>query len=324
MTAVTTSVRNDVVVPTAIAEAAASTRKQGKRLGLMFWLAVSWLVLVSLAALFADFLPLESLKKTDLLEAFAVQSGERSWLRTLWSPTLGRSLIGEPTLTQLVYGARSSLLIAFGTVIFGFVIGGALGMTSGYFQGRFDSALSFAMTALQSFPPLLFLLLMVTVRTKRDPSTPTSINSTPLLLLFSLGILSIPTLYRVVRVSTMVFSAREFVLAAKASGAKTGRVLLKEILPNVIKPMLAFGLVAAGTVMVIEGGLSFIGIGVGNAESWGKMISTGATTLRSAESAFKTPHLWAVPSLALLFTVLSFNHVGDKLRQRFEVKESGI
>ncbi len=325
-TIATTADTSDDTSTNKSAVAARRSRKEGKSLGFMFWLSVAWLSLLVFVAIFADVLPFKPLKEADLLAALPIQTGDKSWLRSLFSlkTPLGVSQSGVPTLTQLVYGARSSLLIAFGTVFFGFLVGGVLGMMAGYFQGRFDSVVSFVMTALQSFPPLLFLLLIVTVTARVDPGSPNSVNATPELLTLALGILSIPTLFRVVRAATFVFSAREFVLAAKASGARTPRILAREIFPNVFKPMLAFGLVAAGTVMVIEGGLSFIGVGVGNAESWGKMIADGATTLRSGESALKTPHLWAIPSLVLLLTVLAFNFVGDQLRQRFEVKESGI
>ena len=139
-------------------------------------------------------------------------------------------------------------------------------------------------------------------------------------LSLSLGILSIPTLYRVVRASTMQFADREFVLAARAMGATRGRILLREILPNVVKPMMAYGLVAAGSVMVIEASLSYLGIGVGDTWAWGKMIATG----QGLSMLNKGPNVAFIPIIILFLTVMSFNFIGDKMRERLETKQGGI
>ncbi len=109
-------------------------------------------------------------------------------------------------------------------------------------------------------------------------------------------------------------------LASRTLGAKTGRVLFREILPNVAKPMLAYGLVSAGNVMVIEGALSYLGLGVGDSWAWGKMIQSGAS-LREMRIS---PHIILAPALTLFLTVLSLNFVGDKLRERLEVKEGNL
>jgi peptide/nickel transport system permease protein len=97
-------------------------------------------------------------------------------------------------------------------------------------------------------------------------------------------------------------------------------VLLREIFPNVAKPMLAYGLVAAGGVMVIEGSLSFLGVGVGNVWAWGRVVQSGA----SVSELKNNPHITFIPGIVLFLTVLCFNFVGDKIRERLEVKEGNI
>ena len=103
-------------------------------------------------------------------------------------------------------------------------------------------------------------------------------------------------------------------------GATRGRILLREILPNVLKPMMAYGLVAAGSVMVIEASLSYLGIGVGDTWAWGKMIATG----QGLSMLSKGPNVAFIPIIILFLTVMSFNFMGDKMRERLETKQGGI
>ena len=112
---------------------------------------------------------------------------------------------------------------------------------------------------------------------------------------------------------------REYVLAARAMGASTLRILLREVLPNVILPVLAYGLVAMGLVVIVESALSFLGLSVEAPHpTWGGMIAEGKRHLAVA------PHVALVPSITMFLTVLSLNYVGDRLRSRFEVKESNL
>ena len=282
--------------------------KPKKRMGPFFWLATGWMGLVIFMAVFADLLPLKSQTDQDY-SALVLQKGQQvgsKWTSEHW---LGTDNIGRDLLARLAYGGRASMLIGLVTIVFGFVVGGGLGMMAGYFRGRRDNVTSFLVTTLQSFPPLMLLLLMVTFLGR--PST--------VKLTLALGILSVPGLFRVVRASTMQFAQREFVLAARAMGATSARVLAREILPNVLKPMMAFGLVAVGTVMVVEGTVSFLGYGVPPpTPAWGTMIQEARNKLEA------NPYYVFLPCLVLFLTVLSFNFIGDKLRERFEVKQSGI
>lgn len=279
-----------------------------KPMGLFFWVAVSWMALVVFMAVFADLLPLKDPQDQDYA-ALVAKGSQQIGSKSTAAHWLGTDNLGRDLLARLAFGGRASMLIGLATIVFGFLIGGVLGMVAGYFRGRKDNAMSFLVTVLQSFPPLMLLLLMVTFLGR--PST--------VKLTLALGILSVPNLFRVVRAATLQFSGREFVLAARAMGASSSRILFREILPNVAKPMLAFGLVGVGTVMVVEGTVSFLGYGVpAPTPAWGTMIQEARNKLEA------NPYYVFLPCIVLFLTVLSFNFIGDKLRERFEVKQGGI
>ena len=311
----------EVTAPPAPAPVPALEMPRTKRrgFGFMFWACSVWVGIVVVCAVLGERLPFAN-KDPDYLTAAYINDGK--WSRVFsWKHPLGTSQNGDDWLSAAVVGSRNSMIIAFATVIFGFLLGGGLGMIAGFMRGRVDTVLTFFATVLLSYPPLLFIILLLTLLAAGN-STGVSegLQASVWKLSLSLGILSIPTLYRVVRASTMQFADREFVLAARSMGASRARILLREILPNVVKPMLAYGLVAAGSVMVIEASLSYLGIGVGDTWAWGKMIATGAglSVLR------KGPNVAFVPIVILFMTVISFNFIGDKLRERLEVKQGGI
>jgi peptide/nickel transport system permease protein len=289
-----------------------------KGMGASFWVAITWLGIVLFFAVTGPYLPFVK-KEADFLvmgsELKAFGTFSRNHLLG-FDPSTGNDIF-----SMIVLGARNSLIIAFATILIGFVLGGGLGMIAGYRRGAFDTASSFVITVLLSTPPLLFILLMVSVLSAdTEGGINQGLQTSVAKLSISLGILSIPTIYRVVRGATMTYASREFVLAARAMGAKPGRVLLREIFPNVAKPMLAYGLVAAGGVMVIEGSLSFLGVGVGNVWAWGRVVQSGA----SVSELKNNPHITFIPGIVLFLTVLCFNFVGDKIRERLEVKEGNI
>lgn len=297
---------------------AATTRKKG--FGIPFWVFVGWLGIVMIWAVFGKHLPFAH-KSPDYITAAAINDGH--WTKVFsMKHLLGTDQNGNDWLSAAVVGARNSMIIAFATVFLGFLLGGALGMIAGYRKGKVDTVLTFFTTTLLSIPPLLFIILLLTIFTAggNGSGIAQGLQTSVWKLSLSLGILSVPILFRVVRASTIQFANREFVLAARSMGASSTRILMREILPNVVKPMAAYGLVSAGSVMVIEGALSYLGIGVGEGWAWGKMIATGSgsTILQ------KGPNVAFVPIVILFLTVLSFNFIGDKLRERLEVKQGGI
>jgi peptide/nickel transport system permease protein len=263
--------------------------RRTRRLGPLFWTAMVWIVFVIAAAALADLLPLPSPTDMDML----ARRGAPSVLH--W---LGTDALGRDELARLIYGARISLTVGLCAPIIGVTVGGALGMLAGYFRGRFESLVVGSMDVLLAFPPLI-LALAVTAY----------LGQSILNLTCILGVLGIPAFMRVARAATLTLARREFVIAAQALGATHARVLLRELLPNVFLPLLAFFLLGVAVTIVAEGALSFLGLGVPPpTSSWGGMIGEGRESLEIA------PRLAFLPAIAMFLTVLAFNLVGDSLR----------
>ncbi|MGY4426758.1 ABC-type dipeptide/oligopeptide/nickel transport system permease subunit [Bradyrhizobium sp. JR6.1] len=212
-------------------EATPVRRRRG--LGMLFWCAIGWMVLVFAVAIFADLLPLPSPTDMDMLERRAPVSAEH-WL--------GTDGLGRDELSRLIYGARISLIVGLCAPMIGVTIGGALGILAGYFRGRFESFVVGGMDVLLAFPPLI-LALAVTAFLGQSIFNLTCI----------LGVLGIPAFMRVARASTLTLARREFVIAAQALGATHARILLRELMPNVMLPLLAFFLLGVAVTIVVEG-----------------------------------------------------------------------
>ena len=259
-----------------------------RRLGPLFWAAIAWMIFVFAAAALAGLLPF-SPTDMDMLERRAPPSALH-WL--------GNDGLGRDELARLIYGARISLTVGLCAPIIGITIGGALGMLAGYFRGRFETLVVGSMDVLLAFPPLI-LALAVTAY----------LGQSLLNLTCILGVLGIPAFMRVARAATLTLARREFVIAAQALGATHARILLRELLPNVFLPLLAFFLLGVAVTIVVEGALSFLGLGVPPPiSSWGSMIGEGRESLEIA------PRLAFLPAITMFLTVLSFNLVGDTLR----------
>jgi len=280
-------------------EAVAAPVRKRRRLGVLFWAAIGWMTLVFAVAIFADVLPLPSPTDMDMLERRAPFSAEH-WL--------GTDGLGRDELSRLIYGARISLVVGLCAPVIGLVIGGALGMLAGYFRGRFESIVVGSMDVLLAFPPLI-LALAVTAYLGQSIFNLTCI----------LGALSVPAFMRVTRAATLTLARREFVIAAQALGASHGRILLRELLPNVLLPAGAFFLLGVAVIIVVEGSLSFLGLGVPPPiSSWGSMIGEGRESLDVA------PRLAFLPAAAMFLTVLSFNLVGDTLRALTDPRQGAL
>jgi peptide/nickel transport system permease protein len=286
----------DLGIDASVAEAPA---RRGRRLGLLFWMAIVWMIFVFAVAIFADVLPLPSPTDMDMLEKRAPFSAEH-WL--------GTDRLGRDELSRLIHGARISLVVGICAPVIGLVFGGALGMLAGYFRGRFESIVVGSMDVLLAFPPLI-LALAVTAY----------LGQTVFYLTCILGVLSIPAFMRVARAATLTLARREFVIAAQALGATHTRILLRELLPNVMLPSLAFFLLGVAVIIVVEGALSFLGLGVPPPiSSWGSMIGEGRESLDIA------PRLAFIPAIAMFLTVLSFNLVGDTLRALTDPRQGAL
>ncbi len=269
--------------------AAVAPLRRRRRVGGLFLAAVIWIAVIALAALFADLLPIPSPTDIDLLGKRAPPSAEH-WL--------GNDQLGRDVLARLIFGARISLTVGLLAPVIGVVVGGTLGMLAGYYRGRLETFIVGGMDVLLAFPPLVFALAVTTY-----------LGQSVLNITLVIGMLGIPAFTRVSRAVTLSLSEREFVTAARALGATHSRILLKELLPNVALPLVAFFLLGVAVTIVVEGALSFLGLGVPPpAPSWGSMIGEGR------ESLDITPWLAFLPALVMFLTVLAFNVVGDTLR----------
>lgn len=273
-------------------------RKQGR--GVIFWISLGWLGLVVSGAVAASWLPIDDPNAIDVVNRLQPPLGEGG--------VLGNDALGRDVLARLAYGARVSLTISAVAVTVGMSVGGLLGMVVGYFRGTLESVIMAAINVLLAFPGLILLLGFVAIAGQ-------SLSA----ITIAISFLSIPVYTRVARATTLMVSQREYVLAARSLGATDARILFKEIMPNVILPVAAFGLIALGVIIVAEGALAFLGLSVQPPDAtWGSMIAEGRNLLS------ETVWVALLPSLAMFFTVLSLNFVGDSVRSGFDVKESSL
>ncbi len=284
--------------PVSVVAPMARGRRQPR--GVIFWAAVVWLVVVIFGAVTASVLPLPDPNEIDIRAKLAGPFTE--------GHLLGTDGLGRDLLSRLASGARVSLTISFVSVAIGMVLGGTLGMMVGYFRGVFESVVMWAMNVLLAFPALIFLLGLVAF-----------VGQSMVAIIAAIAFFSIPIYARVARATTLAVSQREFVVASRAMGARSGRILFREILPNVLLPVGAFALVALGVVIVAEGTLAFLGLSVEPpAATWGGMIAEGRRHI------FETVNAALVPSVVMFLTVLALNFVGDSVRGRFDVRESNL
>ncbi len=261
-------------------------------------LGAVWIGLVVFAALAADWLPFPD--PNELTDDFNAVPGFNSH-------PLGTDPLGRDVLSRCIFGARVSMTVAIGGTAIAMVIGVTIGMFAGYLRGSVDTVISFLINFLLSFPALIFLIALVAAL---GPGLST--------LVIGLALLGIPNFARVARANTIAFSDREFVTASKALGASPIRILTRELLANVMLPVMSLALVVMATLVVAEGSLSFLGLGVPPpTPSWGGMLAEGREYLRDY------PHLVLVPSLFFFLTVFAFNRLGDWARGRIG-KESAI
>lgn len=296
--------------PLVAADAVPAGRTGKKKLGLGAWLSIGWLALVVVLAVAAPLLPLDD--PNESIGAIARQGpGAEGHI-------LGGDAIGRDMLTRTIYGARASLLVGVASIAIGLLVGGFAGLIAGYFRGRLDTILTGTFDILLAFPSLVLALSLVSFL-RAEPESGAKGLSTIQIVIIALGIVSIPLLARITRANTLTWAQRDFVLAARAQGAKNSRILLREVLPNVLPAMFSIALLGIAVAIIAEGGLSLLGVGVElPTPSWGNMIAEGRGSLRNA------PHIVFIPSIAIFLTVLALNYMGDVIRTHFDVRESAL
>jgi peptide/nickel transport system permease protein len=274
----------------------------GRRVGRAPWgyyIACAWLGAVVLAAIFAPLLPLWDPAIPDYKNVFGGITPQH-WL--------GGDTLGRDTFSRVVYGARASLLVGICAVVLGALVGGTLGMIAGYFGGRVERVLTWLADVVLAFPGLVLIIAMVAI-----------LGASLTNLIIGLAILSVPTFIRLTRATTLVVAQREYVQAARAYGCRPLRIILREIAPNVVLPVAAYAFIMVGVFIVVEGSLSFLGLGIPPpTPSWGGMIASGRAEL------LRYPHISLFPAAVMFLTVLSINYIGERTRKQFEVKESNL
>ncbi|MBB4931245.1 peptide/nickel transport system permease protein [Lipingzhangella halophila] len=211
---------------------------------------------------------------------------------------LGTDVNGNDVLSRLIHGGRSSLTVGVIVNIIGLAVGGTLGAIAPYLGGRADTLIMRALDVLIAFPSLVLVIVLAQVL---GPSLPNTI--------LALTAFSIPAVARVSRASTLKVMSMPYLQAAELSGSPWWRVLFRHVAPNIAPQLANYAMLGMALVVVTEGALSFLGLGVPPPQpSWGNMI------FEAQQSLSATPLLVLWPSLALLVTVLAFNLLGESIR----------
>jgi peptide/nickel transport system permease protein len=215
----------------------------------------------------------------------------------------GTDPVGNDVFSRILYGGQVSFEVGLAVTAIGVVVGGLLGMTSGYWGGAVDTVISRVLDVLIAFPALVLALAIA------EGLGPSEVH-----VIWALAVFSIPATGRIARSATLALREQTFMLAARLSGTRGWRVILRHVIPNITPQLMTFSLLGIGVVIILEGALSFLGLGIPLPEpSWGSMIAQGSQSLSS------TPYLVLIPSAFLFATVLSLNLVGDALRERWGV-----
>ena len=277
----------------------------GSGMPLFTRICLGWLVVIVLGAIFADLIPgLQDPNYQGFLFGTSTTNEPPSLTHLLGTDNNSRDI-----LARIVYGARVSLVVSMTAVIMGTVCGGFLGALVGFVRGKTDAMIMASVDVILAFPGLVLLLTVVTLLGRRDL----------LVIATVVGFLSIPPYTRVARATALAVSRREFVMAARAIGTRKRTILFREILPNCMPTLMAFALVNAAVIILLEGALAFLGLSVQPpTASWGNMVNAARVDLRINV----WPAVW--PSLALVFTVYSLNVVGDHIRRSKAVRSAAL
>ncbi len=218
---------------------------------------------------------------------------------------LGNDSVGRDVLSRLIYGTRVALTVGLGATAIAVTIGVVIGATAGYFGGQVDAALSRVVDALMAFPTLALLITLAAVL---GPSLVT--------VVIAIGTTVWASYARVVRADVLSLRERDYILAARASGAGHARIVTRHMLPNVLGPIIVLASLAVGNIIILESALSFLGLGVQPpAASWGGMLADGRAYIRTY------PHIAIAPGIVIALTVLAFNLLGDGLRDALDPRQ---
>jgi peptide/nickel transport system permease protein len=285
-----------LALPTPAAEPSRAARLRRRLRGQhAFLVGAGLLALIALAAVFAPLLAphdpyLQNLTQRTIPPAWYPKG---SWLHPLGTDQLGRDY-----LSRLLYGARISLLIGVSVVLIAGLIGTAMGLLAGYFGGRTDMAMTFIVTTRLSLPVILVALAVVAM-----------VGGSLWIVILVLGLLKWDRFAVVMRSATQQVRSQDYVAAARAAGASTAHIVLREVLPNIAPQLIVVATLEAASAILLEAALSFLGLGVQPPlPSWGLMISEAKAYM------FFSFWLIAIPGSALALLIFAINLTGDGLR----------
>ena len=223
----------------------------------------------------------------------------------------GTDGLGRDVLTRCLYGGRVSLFVGFMVMVITLVIGVPIGAIAGFFGGWIDNILMRIIDAVLSLPSLLILILLSAIL--RSTELPFVESNSVMTISVVIGILSWPTVARLVRAVFLTFREMEYVTAAQALGASDSRIMVGEILPNGFGPIIVEATLEVGYAIMEESGLSFLGFGImPPTPSWGNLLNAARGHLT------EYPWLAIFPGLMIFFTIISINYIGDGLRDALD------
>jgi peptide/nickel transport system permease protein len=263
----------------------------------VFGLAV--LVLLFLTAIFAPLLAPYDPYITDTTSSLLQPGAEH---------LLGTDLLGRDTLTRLIYGSQTALMVGFITVGIGSVIGITLGLIAGYYGGIPSMIIMRAVDTLMPFPMIILALVVAAL-----------LGSGIHNVIIALSIATIPGYTRITNGLTLSLKENDYILSQKSMGSGSLRIILIHLLPNAFPPLIVLITMQLGSLILAEAGLSFLGIGIlPPGAAWGAMVSDGYKYLRT------NPVLSFAPGLAIMLVVFAFNMVGDGLRDALDPRLRGL
>ena len=276
------------------------------RTDLLPWVCLAWLALLGAAAALAPWLPLPEGRNA------TVALSEPIFLEPLkyGDHLLGTNGAGLDMLSRAVFGARTSMMISMTAITIGVTVGGAIGVVAGFYRKGVDRTIGIFTNAVLAVPPLILLVALAAIL---EPGVRN--------MAFALALLTIPSMVRIARASTISFAQREFVLAARGMGASRFRIMLRELVPNVALPLFSMAVVSISALIVAEASLSFLGLGIPQPEpTWGNMISEA----QAGNTMEDYPFILIVPGFFLFMTVFSFNVLGEKAQRRWDPRSAKL
>lgn len=216
---------------------------------------------------------------------------------------LGTDNLGRDILSRIIFAARTSLLVALGSVLVASAIGVPLGLVAGFAGGKVDSVIMRVLDAILAFPVILLAILVVA-----------TLGTETINLVLTIGFVFVPYFTRLVRGNVLALKEREFVEASRASGASDPYLVTRVILPNILSPVVVQASLTMSLAVLIEAALSFLGLGVQDpTPAWGSMLQNSQLYLQQA------PWFVLSPGACIFLSVLAFNLVGDGLRDLLDV-----